>query len=206
MKTISDYPNPFDAIVDFEDHLSEFTGAPYVVTTDCCSHAIELCFRYLKTQQTSLPYRTYLSVPMTLHKLGINYEYTTAEWFDKGEYRFDGTPVWDSARRLTQGMYKSGMMQCISFGRSKPIELGKGGAILLDDYDAYKALLEMRYDGRQLDVHPWVEQKVFNVGYHYYMRPEECVDGLNKLVARDFVTQEEKFFNYPDCRSITIQD
>ena len=35
----------------FESKLAEFTGAPYVVTTDCCTHAIELCLRLDKVKK-----------------------------------------------------------------------------------------------------------------------------------------------------------
>ena len=34
MKTIKDYTNPFQAILDFESAISAYTGAPYCVTTD----------------------------------------------------------------------------------------------------------------------------------------------------------------------------
>ena len=33
----------YNTITKFEQALAEFTGAPYVVATDCCTHAIELC-------------------------------------------------------------------------------------------------------------------------------------------------------------------
>jgi dTDP-4-amino-4,6-dideoxygalactose transaminase len=36
----------FEKIVEFESALAKFTGAPYAVMTDCCTHAIELCLRY----------------------------------------------------------------------------------------------------------------------------------------------------------------
>ena len=37
-----------ESVRKFEQELATFTGAPYVVTTDCCTHAIELCFRLLQ--------------------------------------------------------------------------------------------------------------------------------------------------------------
>ena len=51
MKNIKDYSNPFDAIAEFENALADFTGAPYAITTDCCTHAIEIVFRLLNTKQ-----------------------------------------------------------------------------------------------------------------------------------------------------------
>ena len=63
----------FDKILQFEQALADFTGAPYAVMTDCCTHAIELCLRYDRIRSCSFTAFTYLSVPMTMHKLGIRY-------------------------------------------------------------------------------------------------------------------------------------
>ena len=51
----------------------------------------------------------------------------------------------------------------------------------------------------------WVDQKIFNVGYHYYLRPEESIIGINKLLGKEFTEQIDLFYNYPDCRTIRIQ-
>jgi dTDP-4-amino-4,6-dideoxygalactose transaminase len=194
----------FDKIFEFEKELSDFTGAPYVVTTDCCTHAIELCLRYRKVKRTGFTAFTYLSVPMTLHKLGIEYNLVPEKW--AGEYRFYGTDIWDSARRLEPNMYREGMMQCLSFGHTKPLEIGRGGAILLDNYEDYKKLSMLRYDGRDLSISPWVNQKSFSLGFHYKLNPEECVIGIKKLQEyknkKDF---DIKFVEYPDCREIEIK-
>jgi dTDP-4-amino-4,6-dideoxygalactose transaminase len=194
----------FDKIFKFEKELAEFTGAPYVVTTDCCTHAIELCLRYKKVKRTGFTAFTYLSVPMTLHKLGIEYNLIPEKW--TGEYRFYGTDIWDSARRLEPDMYREGMMQCLSFGHTKPLEIGRGGAILLDNYEDYKKLSMLRYDGRDLSISPWVNQKSFSLGFHYKLNPEECVIGIKKLQEyknkKDF---DIKFVEYPDCREIEIK-
>ena len=65
----------FEKILEFESALAKFTGAPYAVMTDCCTHAIELCLRYDNIQRVTFPAHTYLSIPMTMHKLGITYNY-----------------------------------------------------------------------------------------------------------------------------------
>jgi dTDP-4-amino-4,6-dideoxygalactose transaminase len=62
----------FRALFDFESALAEYTGAPYVVLTDGCTHALELCFRYDVVKQTRFTAYTYLSVPMLMHHLGID--------------------------------------------------------------------------------------------------------------------------------------
>ena len=189
----------FEEILQFEKLLATKTGAPYAVMTDCCTHAIELCLRYKKVKRTQFTAYTYLSVPMIMHKLGIDYELVPEKW--TGEYRFYGTDVWDSARRLEDNMYRSGQMQCLSFGHNKPLQIGHGGAILLDDKKAYNALLECRYDGRNLGIQPWQEQRVFKVGYHYRPTIEDARIGLEKLY---FVNEPPKYYKYPDLRDITI--
>ena len=105
---------------NFEKRLAEFCNSPYAVSVDCCTHAIELCMRYLAVKKCELTAYTYLSVPQTLNLLGINYTLTNETW--QGEYRFHGTPVWDSARCLRPGMYRSEQFQCLSFGPGKPVD------------------------------------------------------------------------------------
>jgi dTDP-4-amino-4,6-dideoxygalactose transaminase len=190
---------PFDTILKFEQALAEYTGAPYAVMTDCCTHAIELCLRYQKPTHCAFTAFTYLSVPMIMHKLGIEYRLIPDVW--TGEYRFHGTNIWDSARRLERGMYRAGQMQCLSFGYNKPLHIGHGGAILLDNKEAYGILLRQRYDGRDLELSPWQVQKTFMVGYHYRPTVEDAVIGLEKLQA---VNELPKYHQYPDLRKINI--
>jgi len=203
MKTLDDFKNPFDAILEFESNLCDYTGAPYCVTTDCCTHAIEMVMRLLEVKNTAFPCRTYLSVLMTMHKIGIQYTLKDEHW--TGQYKFDKTNVWDSARAFSNNMYTPGTIQCVSFGMTKPLAIGLGGCVLTDDRNLYDNLSRMRYDGRDIFKHsPWVIQKKFSVGYHYYMRPEECVIGINMLANQQFTYQKEEFYNYPDCRNIQI--
>ena len=196
----------FDKILEFETALAEFTGAPYAIMTDCCTHAIELCLRYDQVKECSFTPYTYLSIPMTMHKLGIRYNYYPdslphrQQWV--GEYKFEFTRIWDSARRLEKNMYRPGQIQCLSFGYDKPLSIGRGGAILLDDESAYQALLRMRYDGRDLTVSPWPAQREFRVGYHYRPTIEEAERGLELL--NQYTSQPPREVVYPDCRQISI--
>ena len=193
----------FEKIIEFETALARFTGAPRAVMTDCCTHAIELCLRYDQIQTCKFTPYTYVSVPMTMHKLGIKYQYLDHEWQRwVGEYPFVETRIWDSARRLEANMYRAGQMQCVSFGHDKPLPIGRGGAILLDDETAYQALLRMRYDGRDLTVSPWVKQQEFQVGYHYRPTIEEAQRGLELL--SQYQSQPPREVVYPDCRQISI--
>ena len=190
----------FEKILEFETALAQFTGAPHAVMTDCCTHAIELCLRYDGVESCTFTPYTYLSIPMLMHKLGIQYSYNQEQW--TGEYQFENTRIWDSARRLESNMYRAGQMQCVSFGHDKPLPIGRGGAILLNDKTTYQALLRMRYDGRDLTVSPWVAQQEFQVGYHYRPTIEEAERGLQLL--SQYQSQPPREVVYPDCRQISI--
>ena len=191
----------FDKIFEFEQELAKYTGAPYAVMTDCCTHALELCFRIKRVKRVKFTSYTYLSIPMLMHKLGIEYELVQENW--TGEYRFYGTDIWDSARRVERGMYREGQMQCLSFGYGKPLHIGHGGAILLDDVELYDQLSQMRYDGRDLNISPWEQQQSFRVGYHYKPAIEDAEIGLEKLATLD---EQPKYHQYPDLREIEIHD
>ncbi len=187
----------------FEKDLAEFTGAPYVVTTDCCTHAIELCFRLLAIKETRFTAFTYISVPMTMRLLGVDYQLSGTSW--KDEYSFLGTPVWDSARCLKPRMYRQGQYQCLSFGHGKPLDNVRGGAILLDNREHYEQLKMMSYDGRDPSYDNWIEQKEYKQGFHYMMRYEECETAIS-LLARYISAGifEHSHEPYTDLRDITI--
>jgi dTDP-4-amino-4,6-dideoxygalactose transaminase len=189
----------FDVLFKFEQELANYTGAPYVVVTDGCTHALELCFRLKRVKWCRFTSRTYISIVQMLNDLGVHYELTNEDW--TGEYEFYNTGIWDSARLLRSGMYRPGAMQCLSFGHGKPLSIGKAGAILLDNKEAYDTLSMMRSDGRDLRIAPWQEQKKFIQGYHYCPTLETCQLGLKNLSAVD---QEPKYHQYPDLRSIEI--
>ena len=192
----------FERITEFENMLSEYTGAPYVVATDCCTHALELCFRRKKPEHVTFTSFTYLSIPMMLHKIDQPFAYLDHDkqvW--EGEYKFHNSNIWDSARLLTPMMYREGQMQCLSFGYDKPLEIGRGGAILLDDFEDYYILKHMSYDGRDLNISPWQEQKNFLLGFHYKMTIEEAEIGM-RLLNEHLPTCLEK--DYPDLRNVSI--
>jgi len=188
----------------FEQKLAEFTGSPYVVSTDCCTHAIELCMRLLEIRSCSFSAYTYISVPMTMKLLGINYSMTNDAW--KDQYQFTDTPVWDSARCLRPNMYKAGMYQCLSFGPGKPLNNVRGGAILLDNEDHFRQLKMMSYDGRDPSCENWKDQKLFEQGFHYMMRYEECENAIS-LLAKYINTGlfDHSYKPYTDLRNIKIK-
>lgn len=193
----------YNILINLEKKLGEFTGAPYVVLTDCCTHAIELCLRFLGTTKVRSSCYTYLSVPMVYKKLRIDFDLIDEKWV--GEYRLHNTPIWDSARLLSPNMYREGQYQCLSFGNGKPVDNKRGGAILLDNKEHYHLLKRMAYDGRDLSISPWIQQQTFTIGYHYNMPFEHAGQIICKMDdyirANNF--QPEKI-SYPDCREINF--
>ena len=207
--------SPWQPILDFEQELATYTGAPYAVTTDRCTHAIEIALRLrtktydsskcvVLTEPIKFTAFTYVSVVMVMHKLNIAYKLTDEQW--RGKYQFHNTNIWDCARLLERGMYEAGQTQCLSFGRTKPLTLGFGGAILTDDKELYERASRMRYDGRDLFSHKkWSDQTEWEPGFHYYMTPEQCQTAGFFLDNEIFTVQEEHHYNYPDCRQLNIK-
>tara|TARA_R110002096_G_scaffold25534_4_gene79596 strand:+ start:1898 stop:2500 length:603 start_codon:yes stop_codon:yes gene_type:complete len=168
----------FDNVERFESEVARFYNAPYAVATDCCTHAIELCLRYTKAQNLVLPSRTYLSVPFTLEKLGLDWVFEDEEWQDY--YYLGNTNIIDAAVYWKEAGYILGTFMCLSFQFQKHLSLGRGGMILTDNKEAAIALKKMSYDGRLPGI-PWRDQDIDSVGYHYYMTPETATLGLSKL-------------------------
>jgi dTDP-4-amino-4,6-dideoxygalactose transaminase len=191
----------FQALFEFESVLADFTGAPYAIATDCCTHAIELSLKYQEISQTHFACRTYISIPMTMKKLGIQYQFIDETW--EGEYQFHTTNIWDSARRLERSMYRPGQIQCLSFGQSKPIPVGRLGAILTDNFALYKKISMWRSDGRDLNIKPWQDQNKFDVGYHYCPTLEVCTLATERLKTfAGAVTNHV----YPDLRLLNFEN
>jgi dTDP-4-amino-4,6-dideoxygalactose transaminase len=196
----------YKVLEDFENLLSEYTGAPYVVLTDSCTHAVELCIRKQKWQgPVILPPKTYISIPMTMHKLGLQV-YWDHEYNWKHQYRIAPTNIWDSARAFDKNMYKPGAWQCLSFGWDKRLAIGHGGAILLDKKSDYISLKCMAYDGRFLDIKPWQEQSNWQLGFHYNMRLEDAAKGI-ELLSRphEMPMMYTQVKEYPDVSKINIK-
>ena len=190
-------------LFNFEKAVADYTGAPFAVATDGCNHGMELVIRLLEIKKLQCPAKTYLSVIQLLVDLNLDFELTDEEWAKQGEHRFGLTNLWDSARRFEEGMYQPGQIQVVSFGNTKPMHIGKVGAILLDNESQYKQLSMMRSDGRDLSISPWGSQKVYPQGYHYCPTFEDCAKGIEKFATRDFNPMRQEYW-YPDCRDFTI--
>ena len=163
----------------FEIELADFYSAPFAVATDSCTHAIELCLRMTSPKtQITIPARTYISVPLTLIKLGLDWKFIDNDWQDF--YYLGTTKIIDAAVHFKEQGYEKGSLMCLSFQFQKHLSLGRGGAILCDNEEDAIALKKMSYDGRLPEI-PWREQDIESYGYHYYMTPETASLGSHKL-------------------------
>jgi len=195
----------YELLDKFEGVLREYTGAPYVILTDSCTHALELCLRYKKHKgPVILPRHTYISIPMMVHKLGLEL-YWDEDYIWEYEYRIAPTNIWDSARAFDENMYVSNRMQCLSFGWDKRLAIGHGGAILLDSRGDYTILKRMAYDGRDLSIYPWNQQTNWWLGFHYNMRLEDAAKGIDMMLhPENLPNKQSQLKSYPDCSNIKV--
>ena len=192
----------FDTVIEFEKQIAEFYGAPYAVATDCCTHAIEICLRELNIVRATLPAHTYVSIPMTLEKLNIDWGFNDEAW--KDFYQINGTPIIDAAVLWRKNSYIPQTFMCLSFQYKKHLSLGRGGAILFDDKNLYDKFKCMSYDGRNPN-ELWKNQDIKTIGYHYYMTPETAQLGLDRLPDAEIRTPKRITCNdYPDLRNMTV--
>lgn len=199
-----------NTVHEFEKLIANFYGAPYAVAVDCCTHAIELCLRHATREKPQepdytvidCPNRTYLSVPMTFEKLGLDWTFTDRKW--KDYYYIGNTNIIDAAVYWKRNGYVPGTQMCLSFQFKKHLNLGRGGMILLDNHDDYVMLKKMRYDGRE-DGLPWAEQNIDTVGYHYYMTPETAQAGIFRFCTAE-VTEARQWSeqDYPDLTQMKV--
>jgi dTDP-4-amino-4,6-dideoxygalactose transaminase len=165
---------------DFEKSISDYTGAPYVVTVDNQSNALflALMFENVKDKEITIPSRTYPSVPCEIIHAGGKVKFRQVKGKTiKGAYQLEPTNVWDSALRFTADMYITGTHMCVSFtGPYKHMKLSKGGAILTDNLEAYHWFKRARYSGRrECSYH---DDYFDMLGWNFYMMPELAARGL----------------------------
>lgn len=164
----------------FERELAFYTGATYAVAVDNQSNALFLALMRdgAAGKEIRIPARTYPSVPCEIIHAGARVRFAPVEGKTlKGAYILEGTRVWDSALRFTAGMYLPGTYMCLSFtGPFKHLKLGKGGAILTDDHEAFLWFKRARYSGRrECSYH---DDHFDMLGWNFYMMPEVAAKGL----------------------------
>jgi dTDP-4-amino-4,6-dideoxygalactose transaminase len=201
---------------DFEKALSDYTGAPYVITVDNMSNALFLALYYEKNVKKSItddkvgiPCRTYPSVPCEIIHTGLKVDFEPVEGKTiKGMYQLKGSNVWDSALSFTADMYKPNQHICVSFtGPYKHFKLSKGGAILTDSLEAYHWFKRARYSGRrECSYH---DDYLDMIGWNFYMMPELAARGL--LLMNQFYNidgtkkhNEDLELPYPDLSKFDV--
>ena len=201
---------------DFEKSLSDYTGAPYVVTVDNQSNALFLSLYYeknikksIKTDTIKIPSRTYPSVPCEIIHAGLKVDFEPVDGKTiTGAYNLVGSNVWDSALRFTADMYQPNTHMCVSFtGPYKHFKLSKGGAILTDNYEAYLWFKRARYSGRrECSYH---DDNFDMLGWNFYMMPELATRGLllmNQFYNIDGSKKQNQDLElpYPDLSKFNI--
>jgi protoporphyrinogen oxidase len=135
-------------------------------------------------------------------KLGLDWSWQDLEW--KDQYTINGTNIIDGAFLFEQNSYIPGTLLCISFQNQKPVNLGRGGAILLDNEKDAEILRLMSHDGRDDNI-PWREQNIKYVGYHYYMTPESAQEGSKKLAEAKIKQHKHwDWSDYPDISQMEV--
>ena len=187
--------NPHLVTEQFETALASYAGSRFAISVDNCSNALFLCLKYLydKPIDITIPSHTYMSVPCSIINAGHRVKFKDSPSILTGAYQLEPTPVWDSALRLTKGMYQEGQYMCLSFsGPKKILKLGKGGAILTDDPKAAAWLRKARYNGRSTVNH--LIDSFSMLGWNFYMANDVSARGLILLMGLEDeikdVTQE----------------
>lgn len=194
--------NPHQITRDFEKAICEYSGSKYAVAVNSCTSALLLSCAWMRQQgydRVQMPKRSYVSVPMSAIHAGMEVSFLDLDWI--GSYQLWPTPVYDSARRFTSGMYKAGQFQCVSFHASKILADTQGGAILHDDDEADIWLRKARFDGRTEGIAP-KDDKFEMIGYHCYMNPDTAARLLWKLSVLPKHNEDLPNDPYPDLSLI----
>lgn len=182
---------------EFEKALCEYTGAQYAVTTTSCTMAIQMAMAWHRDQwggcYIKMPKLSYVGVPAAILNARHGVGFQDEDW--QGEYQFDMTNIWDSARRFTSGMFRRNMMQCVSFHWSKILSLSQGGAVLHDDPEADAWMRRYRFDGRTEN--DWTVPIQYP-SVHAYLSPEVSAHGLMKLSTLSRHNADLPRSDYPD--------
>lgn len=202
-------PNPYIVVHQFEEALAEYCGSKYAVAVESCTSALFLSLMYHKEvvykrplTNVVIPTRTYPGVACSIIHASGSVRFEDVEW--QGEYQLWPYPIWDAALRFRKRMYHGGF-QCISFHIKKLIPIGRGGAILTDNFEAVKWLRKARFDGR--NPVPLQEDNFDMLGWNVYMTPDQAARGLQLMQALgnrelpDLIVAEQ---GYPDLSKFSI--
>ena len=166
--------DPFDAVRNFEKALAEYSGSKYAVAVDSCTSALLLACAYVKVEEVTIPNRTYPSVPCSIIHAGGKVRFEDLEW--SGVYQLKPYPIYDGAKRFCRNMYIPGSFHCLSFHIKKLLPLGRGGAVLTDNKEAFEWFKVASFDGRHPGV-PLANDTFDVLGWNVYMAPEQAARG-----------------------------
>tara|TARA_Y100001963_G_C6452495_1_gene296485 strand:+ start:34 stop:546 length:513 start_codon:yes stop_codon:yes gene_type:complete len=157
-------------------------------------------YENVKGKEVTIPKRTYISVPQSISHAGGIPKFEDIEW--SGIYQLKPFPIYDSAKRLTSGMYIKGTHMCLSFHLKKPLCIGKGGMILTDNKDAYKWFIKARYEGRCFNSgNAYQHDPIDLMGWNMYMTPEQAARGL--WLMQHYPEHNDDQQEIPDYRDLT---
>ena len=214
--------NPFQVVRDLETALCEYTGAPFAVTTNSCTMALQLAVAWhlrgqvriedgrewveYKRTPIEIPKRTYVSVPMAIIHAGGRPTFRDHEW--TAAYQLSPLNVFDAARWFTSDMYQlmgsgRGHMACVSFHSAKTLGDTQGGAILHDNPEADAWLRRMRFDGRTEGVAP-KDDTFREIGWHCYLSNDVAARLLLKLSVLPRHNEPLPNDDYPDLSAMEI--
>lgn len=195
--------NPYDVVRQFEAALCDYTGAKYAVATTSCTTALLLALAwhhpFRMTGPVVVPRFTYVGVAQSVHNAGLRVTFSDEDW--SGDYVLHPTPVVDSARRFTSGMFVPGEFRCVSFHWTKHVGIGQGGAVLHDDGKADAWLRRARFDGRTEGADPRTD-KVQTPAWHATMMPRDAAEGLTLLANLPRHNDDLPNSDYPDLKEM----
>jgi dTDP-4-amino-4,6-dideoxygalactose transaminase len=177
-------PNPYNVVHQLETVLSEYAGSKYCVAVESGSAAILLSLFWIREKRGSLgtvtiPKHTYPSIPCSIIFMGGKVRFSDEKW--EGVYTLYPHPIVDGALRFKKGMYEPGTFHMLSFHVRKHIPVGRGGAILLDDEEAYEWLKRARFDGRRPV--PLDQDHFEQLGFNMYMEPANAARAIQLIQA-----------------------
>lgn len=171
--------DPREIIDIFEKKLADFCGSRYCALTDSATSGIFLSLKYRNLRERiSVPKHTYVSVPLQVIHSGNSLAFREEKW--SGLYELGNTRIFDSAARFGPNIFLNapGVLQVLSFQIKKRLPIGRGGAVLTDDRNAYEWLKLASYDGRNLKTDYVSSGHVSQIGWHSYMTPEDAARGI----------------------------
>ncbi len=191
------FHNPYKIVKMFEDEISQYTGAKYVISVDSCTNALFLCCKYLEVKEVIIPRHTYVSVPMSIIHSGGKVVFENKHW--SGIYKLKPYPIYDSAKRLTSNMYIKDSFMCLSFHIKKQLGIGKGGAILTDNKKAAEWFKKARYEGRSEKFYK--DDDIKMLGWNMYMTPQQASHGL--ALMQNYPEHKDDLGEYGGYRDLT---